>query len=56
MTKIELKLMRATLESYAENIQRLPDDLGDKEELYGELFTMLDDAGAVINQILGEVE
>lgn len=51
MTRKEFQLLKSTLEKYAERIQNV-DDAGDKEQLYNELWAHLDDAGALITEVL----
>lgn len=53
MTKATLRIMRSKIEAYAEEIQAI-ENAGKHEDLYNELWDMLDSAGGIINEILGE--
>lgn len=53
MRKKELRAMRDKLEEYATAIQE-EENSGKHEDDYNELYSHLDDAGAAINNILGE--
>jgi len=45
--------MREKLNAYGDEIQAV-EDAGKHEQLYNELWDMLDSAGGIINEILGE--